>query len=138
MIEALERDADVRHDARAHSCGAITTELFAPHFLGARTEYMVAAGFDRDGRLIGFAEIAGNAERVVGILAVVRPLIGIPSVAAIVLAHNHVDCDSEPSIADIQATRQVERLTRLANVRLIDHLIFSPRSIVSMNQRGLV
>ncbi len=56
----------------------------------------------------------------------------------IVLAHNHPSGCAEPSSADVQMTKKIERLARAVDIRLLDHLIVGGRSIVSMRERGLL
>ena len=138
MIETLKQQNFAKDEASADPINTVAIDLLTPYFGGARTEHLAVAGFDEAGRLVAFTEVAGSTTRVDGIVSVVRSVIGHIAVVAIILAHNHLDCDPEPSVADIQATRQIERLTRLGNVRLLDHLIFSRAGIVSLRARGML
>lgn len=113
-------------------------ELFAQHFDSADREYLVVAGFDRRGCLTAFAEVCGHASRVDNVLTAVRQALAPPSTTSLIMAHNHVYGGTEPSQADIEATRQIERLARLAGVRLIDHIILCGHHYTSFAARGLI
>lgn len=56
----------------------------------------------------------------------------------IILAHNHPSGSAEPSAADVQMTKKIERLARAVDILLLDHLIVGGRTIVSMRERGLL
>lgn len=56
----------------------------------------------------------------------------------VILAHNHPSGSAEPSAADVQMTRKIERLAHAVDIRLLDHLIIGGRTIVSMRERGVL
>lgn len=58
--------------------------------------------------------------------------------AAVILAHNHPSGVCEPSTSDIRLTTQLRELLVQIDVRLIDHLIVTAASGVSMAQLGLL
>lgn len=58
--------------------------------------------------------------------------------AAVVLAHNHPSGCVEPSRADETLTRTLQSALALIDVRVLDHVIVSKGSSLSMAERGLV
>ena len=55
--------------------------------------------------------------------------------AAIILAHNHPSGNATPSNADIEMTKQVVRALKAIGVRVDDHLIVTPGSYYSMQEK---
>ena len=58
--------------------------------------------------------------------------------AAVVLYHNHPSKISEPSEADRSITLKLGRALALIDVRLLDHLVVTDGSYVSMAERGYI
>ncbi|PVU67936.1 hypothetical protein C9E85_01860, partial [Plesiomonas shigelloides] len=57
---------------------------------------------------------------------------------AVILVHNHPSGVAEPSQADRQLTHSLSNALMLVDVQILDHLVVSSESIVSMAQRGLL
>jgi len=57
---------------------------------------------------------------------------------ALILAHNHPSGIAEPSQADLQLTRELKDLLRRVDIEVIDHVIVSPTTSVSLAARGLL
>jgi DNA repair protein RadC len=57
---------------------------------------------------------------------------------AVVLAHNHPSGNTEPSAADKALTSKLGAALALVDVRVLDHIIVSRDSALSMAERGLV
>jgi DNA repair protein RadC len=68
---------------------------------------------------------------------VVRAALQINACAAI-LAHNHPSGVAEPSAADRAITRELIEALKLVGVRVLDHVVVSAGSTVSMAARGLM
>lgn len=68
---------------------------------------------------------------------VVRSALMINACAAI-FAHNHPSGVAEPSAADRAITRELTDALKLVGVRVLDHIVVSAGSCVSMAGRGLV
>lgn len=60
------------------------------------------------------------------------------NVAAIIVCHNHPSGNAEPSQADITLTRSLSDLLAQVEIRLLDHIVVSTHSCVSMQMRGLL
>lgn len=58
--------------------------------------------------------------------------------AALILGHNHPSGDSEPSQADRSITVKLAKALKLVDIRLIDHLVVTRRSHVSLAERGWI
>ncbi|MEQ1724410.1 MAG: JAB domain-containing protein [Sphingopyxis sp.] len=127
-----------RADRISHAAPHGLTELFAPYLADAHAERLVVAGFDHCLCLIAFAEARGDADRVNGVIPAVRKVLAPSATRYIVMAHSHVVGNAEPSSADIDATRHVVRFLRLANIKLLDHLIVCGDDWVSMDERALI
>ncbi len=56
--------------------------------------------------------------------------------AALILAHNHPSGVAEPSQADLALTRHLKSALALVDVRLLDHLVVTANSAVSLAERG--
>ena len=58
--------------------------------------------------------------------------------AAIIICHNHPSGNAEPSQADIILTRSLSDLLAQVEIRLLDHIVVSAHSWVSLQMRGLL
>lgn len=58
--------------------------------------------------------------------------------SALLLVHNHPSAGTEPSRADEGLTQTLKLALALVDVRVLDHLIVTAGSVVSMAERGLV
>lgn len=55
---------------------------------------------------------------------------------AVILVHNHSSANSQPSNADLEATRQVQNCLESFGVELLDHIILSRNQVHSMKAQG--
>ena len=58
--------------------------------------------------------------------------------AAIIIGHNHPSGNAEPSQADIALTRALSDLLAQVEIRLVDHIVVSSHSWISLQMRGLL
>lgn len=56
--------------------------------------------------------------------------------SSIILVHNHPSGDTEPSINDVELTKQIEELSISLDIRLLDHLIVSKDEYYSFSSNG--
>ena len=56
--------------------------------------------------------------------------------SAIILAHNHPSGIAEPSHADRELTKQLQKALSLIDVRVLDHIVVGDGSTVSFAERG--
>ena len=57
--------------------------------------------------------------------------------ASIIMVHNHPSGDPAPSEGDVKCTRDIIRAGELLKIELVDHIIMSPTSHVSLKAYGL-
>ena len=107
--------------------GSLAHEAFACLFLNAKNEHL---GFE--------IMFHGSINRThVHAREVLRR--GLEhNVAAIIVRHNHPSGNAEPSQADITVTRSLSDLLAQVEIRLLDHIVVSTHSCVSMQMRGLL
>ena len=107
--------------------GSLAHEAFACLFLNAKNEHL---GFE--------IMFHGSIDRThVNAREVLRR--GLEhNVAAIIVCHNHPSGNAEPSQADITLTRSLSDLLAQVEIRLLDHIVVSTHSCVSMQMRGLL
>lgn len=58
--------------------------------------------------------------------------------SAVILAHNHPSGVAEPSRADEHLTQTLKSALLMFDVRVLDHLIVTASSVLSMAERGLI
>ena len=59
------------------------------------------------------------------------------SASAVIIAHNHPSGNTEPSEEDVDVTRSLVHAAALLQLVLLDHLILSPTSHLSLREWGL-
>ena len=57
--------------------------------------------------------------------------------ARLFVAHNHPSGDPDPSAADIEITRRIDEAGKIMGVTLMDHLIITEQTYISMAQKRL-
>lgn len=55
---------------------------------------------------------------------------------AIILSHNHPSGNLKPSEADRNLTKSIQSVTRLLNIRLLDHVIVTDEGYYSFTDEG--
>ncbi len=103
-----------------------------------RREHCVIAGLDARARLLSFASVTGGPGAVGALLPAVRQVMAPAGVRYAVMAHNHPGGSAQPSAADRAATRHLAALLRLADIALVDHLLFAGRRWHSLARQGLL
>ncbi|WP_343346326.1 JAB domain-containing protein [Sphingomicrobium sp. XHP0239] len=133
LMTHAETEAALRTDLGRSPEGVV--RLFSPRIAFSPIEVVVAALFDRGGRLIGVEEIARGGMRgaTVEVRAVALAALS-RSAASIVLAHNHPSGDPTPSGPDRRWTRKLNTLLADLDVRLSDHLILARGRWISMRR----
>ena len=58
--------------------------------------------------------------------------------ASVIISHNHPSGISEPSNADINITNSKAKALSLLDVKLLDHIVVSVGSTVSLAERGII
>lgn len=68
---------------------------------------------------------------------VFKPAVEV-SAASVILAHNHPSGDPEPSREDLQLTKRLVQAAELLGIELVDHVIITATSHVSLKERKLM
>jgi len=58
--------------------------------------------------------------------------------SGIILAHNHPSGNTEPSKADIEVTKKLKNGCNILEINLLDHLIITKDSYISLADKGLL
>ena len=62
----------------------------------------------------------------------------LKNAGSVILAHNHPSGDCTPSAADKQITRDLIAGLMLAQIRVLDHVIFAPDDVYSFTEKGVM
>jgi len=102
-------------------------------------EVFVVLFLDTQQRLIAFEELFRGtlAQTSVYPREVVKRALAL-NAAAVVLAHNHPSGVAEPSRADEALTQALRSALALVDVRVLDHFVVAPGTVVSFAERGLL
>jgi DNA repair protein RadC len=121
-------------DAREH------LHPFFPDENIALYERFIVGYLNRANKLIGVYEVSkgGMTSTVVDIRLILS--VALKSAATgIILAHNHPSGNLQPSDADKKMTERINEACQLMDIKLLDHLIFSPSgAILSFASEGLL
>jgi DNA repair protein RadC len=60
------------------------------------------------------------------------------SAVGVILVHNHPSGDPTPSPEDLKVTRQLAQVGRIMDIEVLDHVIVTRESFVSLRRRGLL
>lgn len=58
--------------------------------------------------------------------------------SSVVLVHNHPSGDPQPSEADIKLTRELQKILRMSDISIYDHLIIGKHGLYSFRQHALL
>jgi len=102
-----------------------------------RVEHCIALYLDSQYRLIASEELSRGTLTQASVYPREVVKAGLRHhAAALILAHNHPSGVSEPSQADLSLTRHLKQALALVDIRLIDHLIVTATTAVSLAERG--
>ena len=88
-------------------------------------------------RVLAVSEVATGTTR--GVLTnpkYIFQLALLTNASAIIVAHNHPSGNLKMSERDIKETKRIKRLAQLMDITLLDHIIISSESFVSMAQEN--
>lgn len=104
----------------------------------AQKETVIALFLNTRKRVIGhnLVSIGGLDQSLVHPREVFRPAI-VAAAHSILLMHNHPSGDISPSEADVRWTKEFIRAGQLLRIALVDHLIVSDSTFLSLRSLGL-
>lgn len=106
---------------------------------GKKREYMVALYLNARSELVKkrIISIGTLTESLVHPREVFAPAIKNHAVS-VVLAHNHPSGSPEPSDEDIAVTENLKQAGQILGIEIVDHVIISKNSFVSLKKEGVV
>ncbi len=137
---ALSRRLMTQPDPRPRlKTPAALYDFIRPHFLGLRHEEVQVLCLSARHQVLHHSRVAcGFSDQcAVDPREVLAPAVAARA-AGLVLVHNHPSGDPEPSTFDVALTRQLAEGAQLLGVKLLDHLVVTDRSFVSLLDRGLI
>ncbi len=130
MEEDLKRDCLLD---QPYKVKAYCRQLLAP----LQVEHCIALLLDNQHRLILTQEVSKGTLTQTSIYPRELVKAGLRHhAAAVILAHNHPSGQPEPSLADLDLTRQLKQILQMVDIRLLDHLIVAGHQAVSLAERG--
>ena len=105
----------------------------------AAEEYMYLMCLNTKGDIIGVHEISHgtlNGTEIHPREVFKRAILN--NSAAIIIIHNHPSGGLEPSPEDLIATNRINEAGTLLGIKLVDHVIISPKGYVSLLQKGML
>ena len=95
--------------------------------------------FNRANRLLGFSEIGrgSNAGVVINYKEIFQLLL-LTNSDCFVVAHNHPSGSLNISGEDKKQTRKLVEMSQLISIRLLDHLIITSESYISLADKGIL
>jgi DNA repair protein RadC len=114
-------------------------DYLSPFFFGAKTEQVYLICLDSQGRLQQCRKLTnGTPNSAVFDLRKTTAAALSDGTTGVILAHNHLSGSTEPSQADLDATRRVAAGLHAIQVQLLDHLILADEDFLSLRQSGLL
>ncbi len=108
-------------------------------YLGKNIENYHMLALDSSGKLIECVHLhSGNEDSVPFYLRNVMSEAVRTHAEAIVLCHNHPNCTTRPSLADIECTRKLMRAAAHIGAPVVDHMIMVGGKAVSMRGFGFI
>ena len=57
---------------------------------------------------------------------------------AIIIAHNHPSGQTEPSVEDIKLTNKLMKISKLLEIPILDHIVFTKMNFFSFKENNLI
>lgn len=90
-------------------------------------------------RVIGVSQVASGSTRGVQINPKeILQLVLMSNAVHVIISHNHPAGTLKFSASDIRQTKKLQRLTKLMEVTLLDHIVITSESFASMVQEDLL
>lgn len=90
-------------------------------------------------RILGISEVAtGTTQGVQTNIKYILQLVLLSSCSSLIVSHNHPSGALNPSKKDISETKKLQRLLKLMEVTLLDHIIITSESFLSFAQEDLL
>ncbi len=107
------------------------------HLQTKQKEHFYAVYLNNDDQVIGdkLISLGQSVQTSLDVKDITRTAV-LTDAEALILVHNHTSANSQPSDADLEATRQVQNCLESFGVEILDHIILSRNQVYSMKQEG--
>lgn len=114
-------------------------QFFCLHLANHKKEVFAVAFLNNRHQLICYEELFFGTINATAVYPreILRRCLELDAVA-IVVGHNHLSGDMNPSQSDKATTGQIRKALSLIDVRLLDHIIVSGNEWLSMSELGLM
>lgn len=111
--------------------------LLKEHMVAQDQEVFVVLLLDTHMQVRGVSEIARGARDAVQVpVPDTLRIVLVDGATVFVIAHNHPTGNTDPSPADVELTKHIQRAGKEVGVELMDHLIFGDRGYYSFREHG--
>jgi DNA repair protein RadC len=105
---------------------------------GKKKEHFLSLLLDTRGQVIRIAEISvGSLDSSIVHPREVFKEAMAASAASVIFVHNHPSGDPEPSEDDIKLTKRLVQAGEIVGIDVLDHIVITDKSFVSLKRRGL-
>lgn len=113
--------------------------FFMAHLRHHRQEVFGCLFLDNRHRSLGFEKLfyGGISSTSIHIRSLIQRCLD-HNAAAVILTHNHPSGIPEPSQADCELTKRLQKALEMIEIRLLDHMIVGDSDVVSFAERGLL
>ncbi len=137
----LSYSTKVRAADRAKiTCAKDAADIFRQIFPGLEhREYFYTMLLNRGNKVLGFFEVSkgGIAGTTVDVRLILQAALKA-NASSIILAHNHPSNTLEASDADMKITRKIKQACSFLDISVLDHLILTASTYLSMADDGLI
>lgn len=114
-------------------------QILRKYLSDQRTEEFWAIFLNQSNRVLHFSQLTqgGINQSIVDIRILFKTALDHYA-TALIIAHNHPSGNLKPSREDLEITRKIKEAGNMLNIRLLDHLIITQSSYVSLSDDGLL
>lgn len=114
-------------------------QILRKYLSDLRTEEFWAIFLNQSNRVLHFTQLTqgGINQSIVDIRILFKTALDHYA-TALIIAHNHPSGNLKPSKEDLEITRKIKEAGNMLNIQLLDHLIITQNSYVSLADDGLL
>ncbi len=137
-FELGKRRAFLKNGNKAINCAKDIAEFLMPELSNLKKEHFVGLFLDSRKKIIKHETIfIGSLDSSIIHPREIFKIALEESAAAIILVHNHPSGDPDPSIEDIEVTKQIAEAGNVLGVQVLDHVIIGNNRYISLKEKGL-
>uniref|UniRef100_UPI0025DAFF10 RadC family protein n=1 Tax=uncultured Chryseobacterium sp. TaxID=259322 RepID=UPI0025DAFF10 len=121
------------------TCSNDGYQILRKYLSDLRTEEFWAIFLNQSNRVLHFTQLTqgGINQSIVDIRILFKTALDHYA-TALIIAHNHPSGNLKPSKEDLEITRKIKEAGNMLNIQLLDHLIITQNSYVSLADDGLL